>query len=141
MATTKATVAPLFDWQDCHCLGIELIDRQHKRIFSLINDLHTLLVDGENPSATCQVFSELVITVAHHFRTEEVLMEFTRYPELLAHQAEHRQLMNAIGLLNKNSGAGKFALGIQDIDLVRSWVLEHTVKSDQKYKPFLKQFL
>jgi hemerythrin len=141
MTTTEATVAPYFDWQDCYCLGIELIDRQHKRIVSLINDLHSLLVDGENPSATCRVFSEFVATVAHHFRTEEVLMEFTRYPELLAHQAEHRQLMNGINSLKKDFDPERFALGIQDMDIVRTWIVEHTVKSDQKYKPFLKRFL
>jgi hemerythrin len=141
MATTKPTVAPFFDWQECHCLGIDLIDRQHKRIVSLINDLHSLLVDGENPSESCRVFSELVVTVAHHFRTEEVLMEFTRYPELLEHQDEHRRLMNGINLLKKDFDAGKVALGIQDMDFVRTWIVEHTVNSDQKYKLFLKQFL
>ncbi len=141
MATTKATVAPFFDRQDCHCLGIDLIDRQHKQIVSLINDLHSLLVDGENRSPTSRVFSELVVTIAHHFRTEEVLMELTHYPELLAHQAEHRELMNGISLLKKDFDARRFALGIQDLDFFLNSVLDHTVKSDQKYKPFLQQFL
>ena len=118
-----------------------MIDRQHKRIVSLINDLHSLVVDGKDPSATYRVFSELAVTAAHHFVTEEVLMEFTRYPGLLAHQAEHRQLLDRVGLLKQDCDAGRGAVSIQVTDFLRTWIVEHTAKSDQKYKPFLQRFL
>lgn len=140
-ASNATTCAPLLEWQDGYCLGIDLIDRQHQHIVYLINDLHSLVVQGASRSAHSRVFSELLITIAHHFRTEEVLMEFTRYPELLEHQDEHRKLMVSINMLKKVFDARESALGVQDVELVLAWIVEHTVNSDQKYKPFLKQFL
>ena len=64
---------PFAEWSDEFSVGVEKIDRDHKRLLALLNELHDALEAGERPEVTGKVLDGLVLYVGYHFAHEEAL--------------------------------------------------------------------
>jgi len=127
----------LLKWKDSYSMGDDKIDAQHKGLFNLSNKIYHLVASGVEDSDT---FRELFIALndytVEHFIYEEMYMQSKGYPQLKEHIQQHLQFSKTLK---------KIALGInkdshiRDIgNFVTTWLLEHVLDEDMKYKYFIE---
>lgn len=83
---------PLITWDEKYSVGIDEFDAHHKRLFSLINNLHEGILAGTGKEVLGKVLSELVNYTVYHFRAEESAFQKYGYQEMKAHKVEHDDL-------------------------------------------------
>lgn len=69
----------------------------HKKLFSLINDLHDAMISGKrarDPEG-CPPASRLH-QISFHFAAEEALLEKTGYPALGPHRVQHKEFVRKV---------------------------------------------
>ena len=85
-------------WDASYDLGIEYVDKQHRRLVELINELyHACLGEkGELEEKFKHVMKELVEYVMIHFKDEEKIMEEINYPNIKEHKQHHENFVKKI---------------------------------------------
>ena len=121
-------------WKDSYGLGVAQIDRQHKELFRMTEEL----IDAVNRGATKDDYEKalgfLQDYVVEHFRDEEAYFAAQHYQGLAAHQAEHRAFTATVadyGRQLKENGFDEKTL--KDLaGTVTAWLIYHVVDTDQK---------
>lgn len=128
-----------FEWNDTFSVNIREIDEQHKKLVSLLNDIHTALMGGEGRAAASDILAELVRYTKNHFATEEHLMKTHGYPDFLGHKTKHDKMTAKVGEYVARYETEKLSTAIQLKDFLKKWLTEHILKTDKAYGPFLNE--
>jgi methyl-accepting chemotaxis protein len=112
------------------------MDRQHQRLFDLINQFYDALQDGKSKDVLSKTLTELVSYVDIHFADEENLMRQIRYPALAAHQTKHRRLVDHVKKLFSDFQAGRPVNSLNLADFLKNWLVQHIQKEDKQYGRF-----
>jgi len=126
----------LLKWKDAYSMGENTIDEQHKGLFKLSNEIYDLIEAGVDDR---EHFRELFITLndysVEHFIYEEMYMQQKGFPQLKEHIQQHLKFSDKLK---------KLALGInkeshiKDIgEFVTTWLVQHVLNEDMKYKKFV----
>lgn len=83
-------------WQPAYEVGNEAIDRQHRRLFALGNEMIKALMSNEPKANIVIAIDEMISDIANHFATEENVMESHGVPLSEAHKASHANLVDRI---------------------------------------------
>jgi len=127
----------LFVWDAKYSVDINEIDRQHKRLFGLFNELYEAMQEGHADDVIDNVLSRIVDYTAYHFETEEKLFAQYGYHDAAAHRAEHAKLTEQVTTLVQKLEAGDVHVSLATLKLLSDWLNNHILGSDQKYAPFL----
>jgi hemerythrin-like metal-binding protein len=122
-------------WTSEYSVGVEAMDRQHRHLVDLINQLHTAMKNGAPRSEIHDVFQGLAVYTQQHFTAEEAFMQRTGYQGLQGHQAQHRELISSLGILWKDFQAGRMTVSLELMKFLKQWLLNHILNSDRKYAP------
>lgn len=119
--------------------GIEVIDKQHKKIVDYINQLDDAR-NGGNRELAAKVINNLVGYTISHFEFEESMQEKAEYPFLKAHKKLHQLFAKRVGEYQE-----RFKLG-EDISeelhrLMFNWLYGHIMNEDMDYVPSLQSNL
>lgn len=132
---------PLINWDDSMSVGIARFDEHHKKLVSMMNQLHDAMSSGKGNDVIGLILTELVKYTQYHFAEEEKLMTLHKYPELAKHRAEHAALtQKALELLEQQKN-GKLAITIPVMFFLRDWLSTHIKGTDKAYGPFLNKEL
>jgi hemerythrin len=126
----------LITWSDRMSVGVERIDKQHRGLMDLINNLHAEMLAGRGYEALGEVLAELVNYTKTHFATEEMLFHTHRYPKLAEHKKEHDDLAKKAAELQAAVSSGKVVLTLPTMNFLKDWLTNHILKSDMAYRPF-----
>lgn len=77
--------------QDC-LTGIDQIDEEHRKLFSLINEAVELPKEARTPQTVKNILEHLSDYAVNHFAHEEAYMEAQNDPELPLQKKEHQAL-------------------------------------------------
>ena len=127
-----------FRWSDAISTGIDEMDEQHKVLIRLINSLHRSLKDGSDKEVLEHVLDELLDYTRVHFSHEEEVMHETGYPQLHLQQKAHQALIAKVEELREKFQTGKMMLGLETLQFLRSWLVDHIQGMDKRYGPHLK---
>ncbi len=127
----------LIDWDDSLQLDIDEIDRQHKRLISLINGLHDAMRNRQADKALGGILISLINYTEVHFSTEEKYFAAFGYPETNSHKQEHKEFVVKISGFERDFREGKMMLSIDVMKFLKNWLTNHIKKSDKAYAPFL----
>ncbi len=123
--------------------GFAVMDMQHKELVGKINKLIDVLqgVDDEFSMDELFVFLEEYVDV--HFRTEEMYMDQTNYPETEEHKKLHKWFEEKVKEMHaKYLKEGKSASLIEDVErFLIDWLSEHIMGTDKKLAQFLLEKL
>jgi len=130
-------LAPLLSWSDKFSVGVDEIDRQHKHMMRLINNIDEVLVKGGNYESITPIVSELVDYAKTHFSYEEKLLKANNCPEFERHQKSHIQLHKELTdwqekLKNCNPDMLK-----EMMTILRLWFPGHILSADKKHAEYL----
>ncbi len=92
-----------FVWNQTFFTGLEEVDRQHRHLVELTNELGTLMLEGDEMSeGRMQIlFKQLADYAREHFREEEVLMRAAGIDarHIDAHVGHHHQFVEQLGTM------------------------------------------
>ncbi len=128
----------LVEWNDSLSVGIHVIDEEHKKLVSMLNELYDGMRAGKGKETLGGILDRLVAYTAAHFKHEEAFFEQTNYPEGETHKKQHEDLTAQVLDIQKRFKTGAAGvLSLEVMNFLRKWLVEHIQGSDQKYTQHL----
>ena len=137
-AATSGTAKKLIDWGPKYHIGLTTIDDQHKVLVDLINELYKEFGSTKNKKTIKRVLKELLEYTIYHFGNEEEMFRKYGYEETPKHKEQHEKFIARIRDFKTDFERGNALLSFDLIDFLKGWLLNHILKTDVKYVPFLK---
>lgn len=133
----KLTARQYVKWKSEYSVGIESIDRQHRKLLNLINNLQTAVYFSTGEQFEREAMDALVDYTRTHFSYEEGLMEQHGYPAFEAHKRQHQQMIVKVeAVLAEYQQSPDTAMKKATIFL-REWLINHINGTDKQYSSFL----
>ena len=127
----------LISWSGQYLIGNEVIDSEHQELFRLINDFHSRWLEKRQPHEIAKVLNGLIAYAEMHFRHEETIMEEAGFALLDAHRQEHEAMIDTIFALQKSYEEGSLRLEMETMKFVKSWLVQHILDTDYRFRDFL----
>ena len=126
-------------WKDEYSVGIEVIDKDHRKLLNLINQFQTAVLYRTGREFEQEAFDELVKYTRTHFHREEKLMEENGYPDFEAHRALHRKMIAQVeASMASYQKVGRQVPLEQTVEFLQDWLINHINGTDQEYSGFLR---
>jgi len=127
-------------WDDNYNVNVKVMDKQHRRLAELVNNLHVALSAGRAREEVNGTMNELVAFTRLHFATEEELMLKYEYPDYLAHLAEHKMVLGQMNkLADSLQGKNSAILFNVEADISDDWIGKHLLERDAPLGRFLNE--
>lgn len=132
----------IFKWKESFSIGIEEIDRQHKRLFEIGGEIYNLAVlkDGQDHyDEIMALLSSLKDYTVYHFGFEENLMKKYDYDKIEEHKEQHDIFIGKlIDIESQDIDSSQKKIILDILDFIVNWISSHILGSDFKYKEVLK---
>ena len=130
------------EWEDKYSVGIEKIDKQHKRLFEVINRLY--YSRGNKTHAVLgETIQELIDYTKTHFTDEEQLMRKNGYRDYEAHKKKHESFIEKVKKFNNeyqkvdDDLLEEYSLVTEILLFLKTWLCDHILVVDKEYIPHL----
>lgn len=127
----------MLTWDEKYSVEIAEIDRQHRKLFGLLNELYEAMQDGQATEVVGKVLDRVVDYTVYHFGYEEKLMADAGYPDAVAHREEHARLAAQAKDLARRLQAGQGDVPVATLKFLCDWLGRHILGTDKKYAPYL----
>ncbi len=131
---------PLLTWDDKFSVDVQSIDKQHQKLFAMLNELYDAMTQGKGSQLAPAILERLIDYTQEHFAAEEALMKQARYPDFASHKAEHEKLKAEIAkiMTDAEGPGGRSVLGIPLLNFLRTWLQTHIAHRDKAYTCHLR---
>ena len=126
-------------WTEDYSVGIEELDRQHRKLFELINKLSDHTVELSSLGEKSDILNELISYAIEHLEYEESLLTEHGYPETDNHKEKHAHYLEKFNALLKDSKSGEEVFSDDLVSFLQNWWRHHVLEEDMKYKPFFAE--
>ena len=123
----------MIKWDDKYCVGISMIDEEHKKLFGILNKVIVVKEHNGNPEELWEVLREMANYAHTHFKTEEAYMWEFNYPEYQDHSEEHRDFTTEIIAYHDKVIKGDSQIANEIIEYLKWWLVNHIQETDKKY--------
>lgn len=127
------------NWNDNLSVNVPVIDEQHQKLVSLINQLHDAMAQGHGSAVLGGIIRGLVDYTQIHFRDEERCFEASDYPDCATHMAQHEAFVSRVTDFQQGFAEGRLMLSLDVMDFLAEWLVEHIQGTDMSYAPFLAE--
>ena len=135
----ELTKMALIEWNETYSVQVEEMNRQHRRLIELINQLDSAMRMGKGKDVLGVIINDLAKYTTTHFTAEESLFLKYNYPAASAQKAMHQLFIDKVNDFRKKYEEGSIALSVQVIDFLSDWLKKHIMVEDKKYGPFLNE--
>ena len=124
----------IFPWNEEFRVGIEEIDKQHRRLVEIINELAniSLEIDKRKFNAILKELGEYTI---YHFSSEEKIWDryLSKTPQDITHKKKHREFEKAIENIAKNAQKSLTEQTILELlQFLVDWLANHILYTDRR---------
>jgi len=134
--TSQADV--FFPWNKDIMIGLDTIDKQHKVLIDIINELYKAIRADKGMEVLDGIFKKLLDYTDYHFGFEIKLQRDCGYVEVDQHEGIHVSMVKQIKDVVKKYKSGEMASSREVMDFMKSWLVNHINKTDRKYVPTMK---
>jgi len=126
-------------WDEKYATGIELIDSQHKELFSLTNELFRACMSDDETlrSVFIETMGRMVEYVRFHFGAEQQMLQRINYPDYPEHKKQHDKLIRDILDAANAHNNGDRLVANQFVRTMRDWILSHIAFTDRLYASYI----
>ena len=126
-------------WSDNMSLGISVIDKDHKKLLSLLNEMEYIIKDDASKKGAIEsVLSELVDYTVYHFQREELLMQACGYPRLEYHKQTHNILKEQVTNYMEQYRGNPMSIDLKKLHyFLVEWITNHIMKMDKDYESWM----
>lgn len=128
----------LLEWTKEMSVGVKEIDEQHKKLFSLLNELFDAISTNKLGTIIGDTLDEAIDYTKYHFSTEEKYFEKFDYKDKASHKKKHAYFKSKVERLKKEYSEkidmdGMSDTGIELMNFLKDWWIEHIMHIDKKY--------
>lgn len=121
------------NWSDRYSVSDAHLDSQHQELFRLVNELHEAILERRSREYLAQLFEGLGRYAEQHFSAEEAHMRRVGHDRLTQHQSHHKYFIDAVGELHGKHRNGESGVGVEAIDFLTHWLIDHIMGWDRRY--------
>lgn len=127
----------VIEWNESMSIGVYLIDKRHKDLVDLINDIASA---ADNHASNVEIsnlvrrFYDYTMT---HFREEESLMDHETYPEYFQQVTEHLECSTKAIEYHRKIAQGEHFDILEMLTYLTNWFIAHTTGIDQTLTKYL----
>jgi hemerythrin len=118
-------------WTNDLNTGIEVIDKQHRRLVEYLNELNLAIIEHDQ-KAVKHVLDELIDYTLSHFSFEEELLEKSGYPFFKAHKRVHEIFTKRVGQFLERAAKGE-DVAPEILSMLKIWLVNHIKGDDADY--------
>jgi len=131
-------------WTPALAIGVDLVDEQHKELFSRAEKLIDAMSAGKGNAEVGKLLDYLDSYVHEHFLGEERMMQHQHYPGLLRHKRQHEDFKKAFESIKSDfAKAGAASPGAAMVlrlnKLITGWLVEHISNIDMQMGRYLAE--
>jgi len=119
-------------WRPAYETGHAVIDRQHRRLFSLGNELINATLSNKAPADVELLLDDLVDEIGAHFHTEEALLTSENIASSAEHKVAHEALLTQVKALHQRFQYGQLSVGELVGFIAHDVIAQHVIKEDLK---------
>jgi len=116
-----------------------LLEKEHQQLINLLEALDKCVSKGQSQNQAYKHLDDFVTLAEEHFKNEEEIMEAYKYPEIVNHKIEHTSLLEQLFTLRSKLRDGHTPFGTDYMKLLRNWLEDHLLDTDNKLEEFLYQ--
>jgi len=126
----------LIEWDDAFSVGVVRLDADHRLLMGMINQLCEAWQAGKDGLVLDKLFDALLVYADVHFAREEAVLEALGYEGLAEQRTAHAALKAEVVAFRARhlNAARPEALTAETAHFLRSWLLDHILGEDRKYK-------
>lgn len=129
----------IFEYDESFSVGIEEMDRQHKKLFDIINNLYVAMKNDAGASEITKVISDLISYAVYHLNEEEDMMETYNYSGTSAHKNIHRKITaEAVEIQKEYNKSHSPVIATKLMLFLKDWLVGHIKTVDFKYAEELR---
>lgn len=126
-------------WDDKFSVNVAEIDKQHKEIFKITNNLLNAIADGTGNEIVGDILGKLTDYISMHFKTEENYFDKFSYPKSFSHKEEHQTFVLKVSEFKKSFEKGRESLYVEVTNFILNWLMSHLLLSDKEYTKFFSE--
>ncbi|HNY64223.1 MAG TPA: bacteriohemerythrin [Deltaproteobacteria bacterium] len=126
----------LIQWTDALSVNVGEIDRQHRKLVGLMNDLSDAMSQKKGKEAMERTLKGLLEYTVTHFSHEEKLFDRFNYPAAVSHKQAHASFVKKVGEFLDGYEKGRLGLSIEIMYFLRDWLKDHIQGIDRQYSSF-----
>ena len=123
-----------FEWREEYRLGVDVIDKEHQRLFKIIKKLYAFKDEEKNRQWACQEGIKFFKThTVKHFADEEAYMSSIGYEGLERHRLSHRGFRETtLPALEQELEGSDYAPSAVNhfLGVCAGWLIGHTLTED-----------
>ncbi len=125
-------------WNNKYCVGISIIDEQHKKLFGFINKTIYAMEHSDSTEELKEELEEMFNFAQEHFETEENYMIEFDYPEYEDHYEEHYDFITKTIAYFSMVVKGDYHILNELIKYLKQWLVNHIQVCDRQYIEIFK---
>lgn len=129
----------MVEWDESFDLNITEIDKQHRMLVSMVNNLYTAKQFERGKEELAKLLNRMSVYAAFHFAKEEDLLESFGYPQVEDHIQEHSDFEKKVFDFENDFAEGKKDLTSKVMTFLGDWLVDHIKESDRQGARFLTQ--
>ena len=126
----------IIEWSDIYRINVSEIDKQHEKLFSMLNALGELTNEGKDFS---YILNSLKNYADIHFSTEEKYLDKYNLPQSDTHKNEHVLFREKINRFIDQYATKGSNVSKEIINFLKTWLEEHIKIHDKKLGPYLNE--
>jgi hemerythrin len=132
----------LIGWSDDYLIGIDEIDKQHKKFFEVVHKFYMDILNCEGEEAVEETLEFLKSYAVKHFQSEEAFMKKYEYPRIEEHKKLHEEFIEKFDTLADKFNTFGPSQGLADetLDMAQNWLADHISDEDAQYAEHVNQF-
>lgn len=128
------------EWKDEYSVSHSTLDFDHQMLINIINQLAFAVQNKQGKRVIGQTIESLVKYVETHFAREEDVMRAAKFPDLVSHQAKHREIEETVrDIFDLFKRSPKDLEAEKVLIFLKTWLIQHILRSDMKYAPYVAQ--
>jgi hemerythrin-like metal-binding protein len=130
---------PFYIWKPSYELGLPELDRQHRQLVGLINELYDAMKHGRGYQIVEPLLDQLMEYVQLHFSQEEQTMRDHGYPWLDEHVEQHLDFTTQVLKLREMHQNGDKGEAVALMNVLMAWFRDHITGTDKEFGRYIKK--
>lgn len=96
----------LMPWSKSNKLGIPVLDKQHRELYEMLNELNDAMAMGYGADVAVNIMNRLVPFIRDHFEAEENVLQLRHSPACRRCCAEHAKKLSMLQFFLRDKDPG-----------------------------------